>query len=381
MNSDIWRMEMKHVAYIRSGSIYTDSRATKEIKALLEAGYKVTVIGWDRTGIAEENCKKVFNYDKQWLSFDFFSLNIRSERGIKNSTKFLSWLKYVYRTLKEIQPLDAVHACNLDGGYAAYMFCKRYRCKLIYDIYDYYIDSHSIPGLLIDFIEKCEIKVINYADCTIICTEERKEQISKSSPKKLIVLHNSPEVVMDTQSEEEVYDYSYCGSLTDRRLICEIVEKYSEHTDLKFCFAGNGKYSQNVFKIGELFDSFSFKDAIPYNEVLEIELKTKVLSAIYEPTIRNHRLCAPNKFYESLALGKPVIVCRGTGIDEVVERNQIGIVIDYDADQFYDALIVLCQDYGKRNDMGKRARQLYEKQYNWNIMKHRLVETYNSLIN
>ena len=29
----------------------------------------------------------------------------------------------------------------------------------------------------------------------------------------------------------------------------------------------------------------------------------------------------------------------------------------------------------------KRARQLYEKQYNWNIMKHRLVETYNSLIN
>ena len=76
-----------------------------------------------------------------------------------------------------------------------------------------------------------------------------------------------------------------------------------------------------------------------HHEVLNYESKSKCLSAIYNPSYgRNHRLCAPNKFYEALGLGKPVIVCKNTGIDKIVENDNLGIVIDFDVKQFYLAI-------------------------------------------
>ena len=371
---------MYHIVYVRSGSIYNDSRATKQIKAFIEAGYKLSIIAWDRMGTARERCETVFEDAYSSIDFYFFSLSIENEGGMKNSTKFISWIKYVNNTLKKIKSIDAVHACNLDAGYGAYLYCKKRHVKLIYDIYDYYIDSHAIPKVLRGFVEKSEIKVINFAVGTIICTEERKEQIKKASPKKVIVIHNSPEMKDKPISQELIYDYSYCGSLTDRRLVKEIVENYNNHTQYSFCFAGNGKYTDLVAAAARQHNNFQYKDSIPYSEVLQIESQTKVLSAIYEPTIRNHRLCAPNKFYESLALGKPIIVCRGTGIDKVVESNNIGIVIDYDVQQFYDALRYLCENNEVCYDMGIRARELYEKQYNWEIMKKRLLDMYELML-
>ena len=106
------------------------------------------------------------------------------------------------------------------------------------------------------------------------------------------------------------------------------------------------------------------------------ESKSICLSAIYEPTIRNHRLCAPNKFYEALALGKPIIVCKGTGIDKVVEENNIGKVIDYDVHQFYNAVRMFKDNPELCAQMGKRARKLYEEKFSWSIMERLLLETY-----
>ena len=52
---------MKRVVFIRSDGIYMDSRAIKEITALLEVGYHVVILGWDRDGAALDQCKKIFN--------------------------------------------------------------------------------------------------------------------------------------------------------------------------------------------------------------------------------------------------------------------------------------------------------------------------------
>ena len=51
---------MNTVAFIRTTNIYDDSRATKEITALSDAGYRVVVLGWDRNGEAEEKTMHLF---------------------------------------------------------------------------------------------------------------------------------------------------------------------------------------------------------------------------------------------------------------------------------------------------------------------------------
>ena len=284
----------------------------------------------------------------------------------------------MYKTLKRETNIYAVHACDLDSGVPAYRFCKKKKKKLIYDIYDYYADSRAVPSVLRAIIESVETRIINLAHATVICTEERRAQIGKARPKNLLVIHNSPEI-SGVPNVEEMYDYVYCGSLAEKRLIREIFEGYEENFDLRFAFAGYGEYGEMAKALQSRNEHFAFLEAIPYSKVLELEAQTKVLAAIYEPTIRNHRLCAPNKFYEALALGKPVIVCKGTGIDKIVESNNIGICIDYDAEQFYAALRSLIASPDERREMGIRARRLYDEKYSWKKMKNILVEFYSKL--
>lgn len=368
---------MSHIVYIRSTSIYCQYKTTKEIKTLAEAGHHIRVIGWDRSGEASERCASLFEPYADRVSFTFYSPDAECTAGSGFLSEIFPWFEFVTESLEKIiHETDWVHACNLVSGWPAYRVCEKYGKKLVYDIYDYFIDSHTLPPEICSTAEKMEIRVINYADTTIICTEERREQIRKATPRKLAVIYNTPDIAGIATDLPAIWDYAYCGSFPKDRLLEEILAEYPSHRDLRFVFAGWGYCQALVEECAEAAENFVFQGRIPGSEALRIESRSKVLSAIYKPTKRNHRLCAPNKFYEALALGKPVIVCRGTGIDRIVEENEIGVVIDYDAQEFYQALRALLSDPEKRAEMGSRARNLYESKYDWSMMKERLVRIY-----
>lgn len=371
---------MKTVMYVRANGIYSDSRATKEITSILRAGYQVLIVGWDREGHSEEKCKEVFSKYLKQIKICMFNYQVQDHVGFKNIGKLYKWLRFVANILhKNKDKVDIVHACNLDTILLCYKKCKKYNIKIVYDIFDYYVDGHgSIPSCLRSFIEKLEIGIINTADVTVICTDERREQIAKSSPKKIIVVHNTPEV--EWLHNDIEYDYFYCGTFCIQRLIEEIFKKYKDNSDLKFGFAGYGLYKDQAKELDKKYENFKYLGQIMYKDCLINESKSICLSAIYEPTIRNHRLCAPNKFYESLALGKPVIVCRGTGIDKVVEKYNIGIVINYDVNEFYDAVRAFKSNPAMCEEMGKRARNLYDEKYNWGLMEKILLDEYEAML-
>ncbi len=369
---------MKTIVYIRSTDIYYDSRATKEIKAFLEAGYRIIVFGWNRTGCAEKKCREAFRSYSS-VTFLFYEQYMPHGIGMKNIGKLAGWFRWIRKTLKTINSIDSIHACDLDGAIGAGRYSKKRHIKLVYDIYDYYTDTHNnIPSALKNIIEKLEIRIINRADLVIICTEERKAQISKAHPKRTIVVHNSPDLDSIPDSENR-FDYVYCGNLGEERLFADILKEYENNADLKFYLAGPGTYSCKAEEMSKMFDNLSYGGLLNYDQVLETEAKATCLSAVYDPSWKNHQLCAPNKFYESLALGKPVIVCRGTGIDRIVEANSIGRVIDYQAKQFYQA-IRYYKDHPEECDrIRTEARALYEQRYQWKVMQERLLEAYRDL--
>ncbi|MBR2384914.1 MAG: hypothetical protein IKA99_04840 [Clostridia bacterium] len=372
---------MKTVVYIRSSDIYNDSRATKEITSLVKGGYKVVVFGWDRTGKAKEKCKTTFSCLNDNVVFNFFDKKIKEGEGLrKNLFKLIKWFNWTKKEIKSIKNAFCVHACDLDGAMGVFKYCKKKQIKFVYDIYDYYVDSHSIPKFMQGWIENKEISIINGANLTIICTEERMQQISKSRPQKVLVLHNSPDVEEPLNNETK-YDYVYCGSMGCHRLQEEILREYENNADLKIAFAGYGEHVLKCEEMDKNFDNFSYLGVLQYSDVLRIESSSKVLAALYDKTLRNHRLCAPNKFYESLALSKPIIVCDGTGIDKIVEQNDLGKVIEYDGKAFYKALRELLADEENLARIGKRSRLLYEEKYKWSLMQRLLLDGYGNLAN
>lgn len=371
---------MRCIIYIRASDIYNDSRAIKEIQCLLDGGYDIFLLGWNKSLNAQDKAIRIFGNKNIRYRF-YVSNNKKNNLGDKIMDR-IQWIKWIKLNVKEIiknNVINIIHACDFDTGIAIPSIIKKSKIRFVYDIYDYYAASHNLHGAMKKIVSSMEDRVINSSDLTIICTYERKIQIKNSNPKKVIVIFNSPDI---EKLEEKIkkYDYAYCGVLDNSRLIGNIINEYDNHSYLTFAFAGVGSLMENVNYISSTHSNFYYEGSITYNKVLEIESEAKVLSAIYDPKVENHKLCAPNKFYEALALGKPIIVCEGTGIDKVVRDEKIGIVIHYDVEEFYDALKYLVDNPDICKNMGLRARKIYEKKYRWSNSKKILLNSYDDLL-
>ena len=107
-----------------------------------------------------------------------------------------------------------------------------------------------------------------------------------------------------------------------------------------------------------------------YDEVLKLEDKCDILFATYNPDVPNHKYSAPNKVYEAMALGKPIVVCKDTGVDDIVVNNKIGFSIKYNAQEFYE--VIKSIDYKEYEEISSRCKILYKTKHSWDIMKERL---------
>lgn len=359
----------RNIIMLRSTGIKNDSRIQKEAKAILEADNQVFILGWDR--------EKNFNrFDTiQDVNIEFFRRKSTYGSGTKNLFNIILFQVFlINKLIKYRKKYDIIFSCDLDTGIVARIISKGFHKKMIYDIYDYYVDCHTLPNILMNFIEKQEIKNINYADTTIICTEQREEQIKKANPKKLLVIHNSPEIPENIpQLKSVIKSHSnkvkivYVGILQDDRLLCEIGEIMKKNPQYELHIGGFGKYEKYFKKLDRTYENIFFYGALEYEKTLKLESECDILFATYNPRIKNHKYSAPNKFYEAMALGKPVIVCKKTGVDEIVDSNKLGVTIGYSAIDFLKALNEL------KNKNFSYSTQLYNKKYSWEIMKEKLL--------
>lgn len=370
----------KTVLFIRANPVKPDSRVEKEVEALVAHGFIVTVLAWDRS----ENYpirKEVLN--DSLPTVDTYRIGIKAQfgSGIKN-LKNLAKFQVAIRQFLRKNTFDVVHACDFDTAFTAYHTVNHKRTKFVYDIFDYYADAFSIPSFLKRWVVTCDRRIINRSDLTIICTEQRKEQIKGSSPKKIIVIHNSPpavEVDEKIESPDGTVRIAYFGILAEGRLIKELIDTVAHDSRFELHIGGFGLLENYVIETADTHGNIIFYGKVPYKKVLEIEGRCDIMTAIYDPAVKNHIYAAPNKFYEALMLGKPVIMVKDTGMSEIVERNSIGVTIEYSKDglqQGLDRVLVILEDKEK---IRACMKNLYQDQYSWEEMSNRLITAYEAL--
>ena len=374
----------RNVVFLRSTSIKNDSRVTKEVECLKRNGYKVTIFGWDRDGfLGEENTLEL---NELSIPIIAFRKKAKYGAGIKSLFKLLQfqvWL--IYNLIKIRKSIDIIHACDLDTALPAKFISKIFKKKMVYDIFDYYIDSHHVPKIMESKIENMEIKVINNADITIICTEQRKEQIKKANPKKCIVIYNTPKIDEEKikqkiiKTSNEKFKIVYVGILQNNRLLKEIGEEIKKYENIELHIGGFGKLEEYFLDLSEKYNNIFYYGKMKYEDVLRLEKDADVLFATYNPEVQNHKYSAPNKLYEAMALGKPIIVCKNTGIDKIVDNNNIGFTIDYDAKEFINVINRLMCNLNLQEELSKNAKKLYTKKYEWSQMENKLLEEYEKL--
>lgn len=371
----------KRIVLIRSNPVKPYPRLEKMADCLLELGYGITVLAWDRDSNYSPKTEQL-----KLVSGDvpIIRIGIKGQfsGGFKKNLKGLLKFQQFIRSwlISHKDNYDIIHAYDFDTGFTAQKVAKKLNKLFIYDIADYYVESHGLNGLLGKTVKKFENRVINNSDATIICTDERKEQIKDSQPKILEVIHNTPNLQV---AEKIDYEKSkklrlvYVGILGTARFIDKIAQIISERDDCEFHIGGYGNNMETFFEdLSRKYNNIFYYGRIDYKKTLELEQTCDVMCAMYDPTVPNHVYAAPNKFYEALALGKPLIMAKGTGMSTVVERNNIGLVVDYNSESFSDALTWFVNNRSSIPAMEDRAKALYEEIYSWENMKNKIKQLY-----
>ncbi len=375
------------VILIRSTDVMPDPPVEKMASALIDSGHEVKILAWDRSNSYAERSsnKQVVGHETEIIHFGIPAVYCG---GIKKNFRAL-WIfqcRIICWLMKHHNEYDTVHAFDFDTGFAAMICCKLYRKKFVYHILDYYVDGHTLPSKWLNkVVESFEVRVINAADATILCTEKRIEQIDKASPKQVFVIHNTPDAVLQPnesfklQSENDKMKIVYVGILAGARLLKETVEAVSQMTDVEMHIGGFGEYETWMQEAARKHNNIFFYGKLQYSDTLSLEKQCDVMIATYDPSFRNHKYAAPNKFYESLMLGKPIIMAQNTGYDEVIREHDIGLLAEYSQKGINETIQTLKTRRGDWLEMGKRARALYEKSYSWAMMKQRIKQMYQEM--
>ena len=378
----------KRVVLIRSNPVSPDPPVEKAADTLIANEYEVSVIGWDRgSDVAEKTETLVLEHGTAEIVR--FGIPAMFDGGIKKNLLPLSKFQIRLRKwlIKHRNEYDIIHAFDFDTGFIANKIARKYNKKLIYHILDFYIDSHNIPSkYLKSTIKNAEFAVINNADATIICTEKRREQIAGTTPKKLEIIHNTPKAVNQiSDSFGEIKNSTRCkivyvGILAGSRFLREIIKFVEKDERFEFHIGGFGIMENEVAEAAKKCERIFYYGKLPYDKTLSLEQACDVMTAIYDPKVPNHKFAAPNKFYESLMLGKPVIMAYNTGFDEIIKKNNIGCLIEFDESGLSNGLNNLIQQKDEWLSMSERMKKLYEEQYSWTEMERRLVELYSGII-
>jgi glycosyltransferase involved in cell wall biosynthesis len=116
------------------------------------------------------------------------------------------------------------------------------------------------------------------------------------------------------------------GMSNDLPVILQAAKLIEIHDDIKMVFIGDGKEKSNLIALTESLrlSNVEFLNPVPKNKIAEYLQSSDVCIAILKP-IELYKTTYPNKVFDYMAAGKPIILAINGVIREVVESAGCGI--------------------------------------------------------
>ncbi len=365
------------IVLTRSTPVAPDPRVERAAGTLGAAGWTVTVLAWDRGWDLPPT--------EERPGYAVVRVRIPAPfgRGLRNLPGVLRWQAALLAWLvKNRRHYDVIHACDLDTALPALLAARLARKRLVFDIFDSYADGFRV-GPLRWAVRWLERLVAACSDAVILADDARRDQLSDVRVRRLIVVYNSPPDRLPHLNLPESrlgFRIAYVGLLDAARGLFTLLDVVAKRPEWTLDVAGFGVDEERLARRIGALPNARFHGRVDYDRALQLMAGADVLIATYDPAVPNHRYASPNKLFEAMMLGKPVVVARGTHVDELVERHGCGVVVPYgDEEALAAALDRLAADPGLRRALGQAGRRAYEACYSWERMAARLVALYREL--
>jgi glycosyltransferase involved in cell wall biosynthesis len=298
------------------------------------------------------------------------------------------------------EPADVYHAHDLNTFLPASKAARRHKSQLVYDSHELYTHRNKpvkSSKLYRYLTERFERKHIRRAAKVITVSESIADYLrDKYTIERPIVIMNAPSKVKvhkDGKSLRKELNVSddlklaiYCGGITFNRGLEKLIESLTVLPDVYLVLMGYGApaFLEKLQKIADdngVSDRFSFYGPVQPHEVTSYTASADVGVAPIRNVCLSYYFCAPNKVFEYIIGGIPVVASNFPDLTKIVSENEIGFVFDPDdIHSIADSINRIFEDKVRYEKM-KANTQLATTKYNWEIEEQKLLDLYKSITN
>ncbi len=371
-------MRQKRIIVSATNDLATDQRLKRHCSTLHEAGYIVVLTGRLLAGSLPVG-------DRPYPA--------RRVRHIFNRGP-LFYAEYNIRLFFYLlfRKCDIFHANDLDTLPANFMASLIRRKPLVYDSHELFTEVPELAGRPVirktwEIIEKLIFRRLRYI---ITVNSSIAREYEKKYRKKIIVIRNLPfkyhpgnnltSLNFGLPEDQKLIILQGAGINKDRGAE-EAVEAMQYIDNAVLVIAGKGDAVEGLKERvtnSSLASRVFFIPAMPYERLMKLTSLCDCGLSVDKDSNLNYRYSLPNKLFDYIMAGIPVVVSDLPELRKIVEKYGVGLIIeDFSPKGIAEKINLILSDRdteGRRDCLRKAAEEL-----NWDNEKKILISLYNSI--
>ena len=302
--------------------------------------------------------------------------------------KFLSFnFKLFIRLLFE--HFDILHVHDLWVLPASALVAIIRRKKLIYDTHEYYrgleiFNVKPFSGKIWSITEKFFIRFIDTMVCVNPFHADLFLKMYPEIPSPVIIMNlprkkNMNEILKPKSYRERENTILFQGIFKPGRGLFQVIKAMRHVNDGYLEFIGFGELEEAMRQLVdelELQEKIMFRGKVSWDHLLNETQQTRGGLVIFEPTSENYRFASPNKFFEYVMAGTPVIASNIPTFRYFLSEFEVGLLVDSNSEeQIADAMERLLSDEESWNYFHLNCLKAREV-WNWEIQEEKILDMY-----
>ena len=331
-----------------------------------------------------------------WLRMILYLIIRAPVQPFARQLSLVDYYRRSWRVLKD-EPADIYHSHDLTTLPAGYMAKRRTGGKLVYDSHELFTELHYIDGTNRRIFRWLERRLIRRADAVIIPNEFAAEELSKRYGIDLpSVVRNCPPLAVQ---DKKVHNNSlreklglgdavpiivHVGIFSRSRGSENLVSAVPSLDRGTVVFLGWGAGTEegelkSLVKQKGLEDRVMFVPPIAPDEVVSYISSAQVGVVLFRNVSLNHYYVTPNKLWESMNAGLPVVGSNFPALKSIVEGYHFGKTCNpEDPEDIAAAVNWVLSDEKRYKEMKKNALKA-AKIFNWENESRELLKIYRRL--
>jgi glycosyltransferase involved in cell wall biosynthesis len=164
--------------------------------------------------------------------------------------------------------------------------------------------------------------------------------------------------------------------------LLNLVEAFSVIEDAHLVMIGGGELEEDLKRIVEkknLTKRVTFLGYIPTDELIRTSAQADLGIVLFEPTSINYSYALPNKFFEYIMAGLPVLASKIKTFENYVENYQVGLTVDpFNIAMISQSLVDMLSDKEKMTQWRLNSLKA-SKELNWEMEAKKMNQIYENI--